>query len=76
MSQTAEINTDWLQDLRNHQTRQLIETGFVHVDENGDTTLTEKGQKHIQNRLNKLPPGDHIMIQIAVLAAHGITVRN
>lgn len=75
MSQTAEqVNTDWLQDLRRHQTRQLIEEGYIHVDEYGNATLTEKGKQRVANRLDKLPVGDEILIQIAVLQEHGITV--
>lgn len=72
---TQEVgSTKWLEDLQKAQTRQLVEEGFVSIDEHGSATLTEKGKQRVGNRLDKLPNGDEILIQIAVLNAHGITM--
>lgn len=74
MQATAD-KPEWLEQLHNRQTEQLIEEGFIQVDEFGDITLTEKGVKRAAARLDKLPDGDEILLTVAFCQTHGISAR-
>jgi len=66
---------EWIRQLRQRQTQQLIKEGFVRVDDFGDLKLTEKGARRAGIRLDKLPPGDEILLEIAFCEAHGLSLR-
>jgi Mn-dependent DtxR family transcriptional regulator len=53
---------------------QLVEAGFITIDENGDARLTEKGKKRAARRLDKLPTGDEILLNLAFCEAHEVPV--
>lgn len=53
---------------------QLVEEGFILIDEYGEATLTEKGKKRVAKRLDKLPAGDEILLDIAFCEGHSVPV--
>lgn len=53
---------------------QLLEERFIEIDEKGDARLTEKGKKRVAARLDKLPWGDEILLDIAFCESHDIPV--
>lgn len=46
--------------------KQLLEDGLVMIDENNDAWLTEKGKKRVAKILDKLTPGQEVMLQLAM----------
>jgi hypothetical protein len=46
--------------------KQLLDDGFVTIDENNDAWLTEKGKKRVAKILDKLTPGQEVMLQLAM----------
>ncbi|CAM4182502.1 hypothetical protein L1N85_11230 [Paenibacillus alkaliterrae] len=59
-------------ELAARQAAQLLEAGFIAKDENGSAVLTEKGKQRAAKRLDKLPIGDDVLIEIAFCEAHHI----
>ena len=66
---------DWVRKMRERQTQQLIEEGFIFADEYRTLHLTEKGKCRAAARLDKLPPGDEILLEVAFCEAHNLALR-
>jgi hypothetical protein len=64
----------WQQQAYVSSAQRLIADGFVVIDESGDTVLTEKGKQRAAARLDKLPDGDEILLDLAFCSAHDIPV--
>jgi predicted transcriptional regulator len=54
--------------------QQLVEEGLIMFDENEDARLTDKGKKRVAKMLDKLSPGQEVMLQLAFAEAHGMSV--
>lgn len=54
--------------------KQLIEEGCLVIDEQGDTYLTEKGKKKVAAKLDRMTPGEEVLLQIAFCEHHEVSV--
>lgn len=53
---------------------QLVEEGYIVTNEYGYARLTEKGKKRAAQRLDKLPAGDEVLLNLAFCEGHEISV--
>lgn len=74
MGQAAEA-MNWVMEQRQAQAEQLKQEGFIVYDVNGDPRLTEKGNRRYGSRMDRLPVGDDLLIEIKVCEAYGVTAR-
>lgn len=66
---------DWVKKQRKRTAEDLKKRGFIAYDEHGQACLTEKGKRRAGARLDMLPLGDDILLEIAVCEAYGVTAR-
>ncbi|GKU78554.1 hypothetical protein [Paenibacillus sp. L3-i20] len=71
MDKTVEADS-WTLDLREYMTSELRSGGFITFDENGYAHLTPKGKIRATARLDKLPIGDNLLLEIAVCEAYSM----
>lgn len=60
----------WVRDQRGRTAEQLKDEGFIAYDEYGQARLTLKGKKRAAARLDKLPMGDDLLLEIAICEAY------
>lgn len=54
----------------------LVEVGHITVDDYGYAHLTDQGRQRVGRALSKVVPnGDVILLELAVLEGHGVTVQ-
>lgn len=64
----------WLIDLYTKVATELLETGFLLVDENGEARLTEKGKRRVAKLLDKLTPGEEVMLMVGIFEDSDVPV--
>ncbi len=66
---------NWMKEHRERTALELQERGFIAVDEYGQARLTEKGKKRAAARLDNMPIGDDILLEIAVCEAYDVSAN-
>lgn len=74
MGQTAAAG-DWVREQRERTAKELKRGGYIAYDECGQALLTEKGKRRAAARLDKMPLGDDLLLEIAVCEAYSVTAR-
>ncbi|MBH5316714.1 hypothetical protein I6N90_02680 [Paenibacillus sp. GSMTC-2017] len=71
MNRTVETGNSAL-DQREYMTSELRLGGFIVIDECGHVHLTEKGRIRAGARLDKLPIGENLLLEIAICEAYSM----
>lgn len=72
MQAQAKEAPEWMQQMQRRKTEQLIEEGFIQIDEFGELKLTDQGKQRAATRLDRLPDGDEILLHVAFCESHDI----